>query len=345
MLLLGLDTFGDVTLDADGAPLPQAQVLRHVVDEAVLADRGRPRWRSASASIIALISPSPRRKSCWRRSPRAPPHLLLGSAVTVLSTDDPVRVFQRFSTLNAVSNGRAEVILGRGSFTESFPLFGYDLAQYERAVRREAGALREAADGHAGRRGRDGRARRSRASRVSADRIGPPAHVGRRRRQPGVGRARRAARPAADARHHRRQPARFLPFVDLYRRSLARTRTHAAARSPCTHPATSPTTDEQASEELWPHYRGDDDAHRRRARLAAGLAHAIRSRGRAGWRAVRRIPGDGGGEDRGHGAHARAVALRHEVQQRHAAARSPDAHIELFGTRVASRVHELLGEA
>ena len=53
--------------------------------------------------------------------------MILGSAVTVLSTDDPVRVFQRFSTLNAVSNGRAEVILGRGSFTESYPLFGYDL--------------------------------------------------------------------------------------------------------------------------------------------------------------------------------------------------------------------------
>src|SRR5213076_3346791 len=55
----------------------------------------------------------------------------LGSSVTVLSTDDPVRVFQRFSTLNAVSNGRAEVILGRGSFTESYPLFGYDLSRYD----------------------------------------------------------------------------------------------------------------------------------------------------------------------------------------------------------------------
>ncbi len=55
----------------------------------------------------------------------------LGSAVTVLSSDDPVRVFQRFATLDAASNGRAEVILGRGSFTESFPLFGYPLDQYE----------------------------------------------------------------------------------------------------------------------------------------------------------------------------------------------------------------------
>ncbi len=50
----------------------------------------------------------------------------LGTAVTVLSSDDPVRVYERFATLDAVSNGRAEVILGRGSFIESFPLFGYD---------------------------------------------------------------------------------------------------------------------------------------------------------------------------------------------------------------------------
>src|SRR5690606_29081710 len=56
----------------------------------------------------------------------------LGSAVTVLSSDDPVRVFQRFSTLDAASSGRAEVILGRGSFTESFPLFGYALDQYDK---------------------------------------------------------------------------------------------------------------------------------------------------------------------------------------------------------------------
>ncbi|MBS2085412.1 LLM class flavin-dependent oxidoreductase, partial [Klebsiella pneumoniae] len=57
-------------------------------------------------------------------------NIRLGSAVTVLSSDDPIRVFQRFATVDAVSNGRAEVILGRGSFTESFPLFGFDLRQY-----------------------------------------------------------------------------------------------------------------------------------------------------------------------------------------------------------------------
>ncbi len=58
-------------------------------------------------------------------------NIRLGSAITVLSSDDPVRVYQRFASLDALSRGRAEVVLDRGSFTESFPLFGYDLADYE----------------------------------------------------------------------------------------------------------------------------------------------------------------------------------------------------------------------
>src|SRR5262249_5193964 len=129
-LELGLDTFGDVTAGADGKLLPHAQVLRNVVDEAVLAESlgvdfiGVGEHHRADFSIsapevvLAAIAGRTRR-------------IHLGSAVTVLSSDDPVRVFQRFSTLNAVSNGRAEVILGRGSFIESFPLFGFDLNQYE----------------------------------------------------------------------------------------------------------------------------------------------------------------------------------------------------------------------
>src|SRR6201990_2780703 len=126
----GLDTFGDITNDDRGAPKTQAQVLREVVDEAVLADQvgldafgvGEHHRRdfaiSAPEVVLAAIAGRTRR-------------IRLGSAVTVLSTDDPVRVFQRFSTLDAVSDGRAEVILGRGSFIESFPLFGFDLKQYE----------------------------------------------------------------------------------------------------------------------------------------------------------------------------------------------------------------------
>src|SRR5262245_26275851 len=125
-IALGLDTFGDVTVGADGRLKPQAQVLRAVIDEGILADQvgvdafgvgehHRPDFAiSAPETVLAAIA---------TRTSR----LLLGSAVTVLSTDEPIRVFQRFSTLNALSSGRAEVILGRGSFTESYPLFGYDL--------------------------------------------------------------------------------------------------------------------------------------------------------------------------------------------------------------------------
>src|SRR6187399_2206777 len=127
---LGLDTFGDVTAGPDGQPLSQAQSLRNLVLQGELADQvglafigvgehHRPDFAvSAPEVVLAAIA---------ARTSR----IHLGSAVTVLSTDDPVRVFQRFSTLNAISSGRAEVILGRGSFTESYPLFGYDMAEYD----------------------------------------------------------------------------------------------------------------------------------------------------------------------------------------------------------------------
>src|SRR4029079_5035183 len=127
---LGVDTFGDVTVGADGQSLSQAQTLRNVVEQGVLADQvgldfiglgehHRPDFSISQPEVLLAAIAA--------RSAR----IYLGSAVTVLSTDDPVRVFQRFSTLNAISNGRAEVIVGRGSFTESFPLFGYDMSNYE----------------------------------------------------------------------------------------------------------------------------------------------------------------------------------------------------------------------
>src|SRR5215475_9007480 len=128
-LEFGLDTFGDVTRGVDGKPLAHAQVIRNVVDEAALADElgidfiGLGEHHRAdfaiSAPEVVLAAIAARTKN-----------IRLGSSVTVLSSDDPIRVFQRFSAVNAVSNGRAEVILGRGSFTESFPLFGFDLRQY-----------------------------------------------------------------------------------------------------------------------------------------------------------------------------------------------------------------------
>jgi probable LLM family oxidoreductase len=128
-LELGLDTFGDVTTGPDGAPLPQAQVIRNVVAEAVLADQLGVDFFGVGEhhrADFAVSSPEVLLAAIASRTHR----IQLGSAVTVLSSDDPIRVFQRFSTLDAVSNGRAEVILGRGSFTESFPLFGFELSQY-----------------------------------------------------------------------------------------------------------------------------------------------------------------------------------------------------------------------
>lgn len=127
---LGLDTFGDISLGADGQPKPMDQVIRDVVDQAVLADElgihfiGLGEHHRAD---FAISSPEVILAAIAARTTR----IKLGTAVTVLSSDDPIRVFQRFSTLNALSNGRAEPILGRGSFTESYPLFGYDLRDYD----------------------------------------------------------------------------------------------------------------------------------------------------------------------------------------------------------------------
>src|SRR3954454_13297160 len=127
---LGLDTFGDVTTGSDGKNLHQAQVLRNVVEQGVLADQvgvdvfsvgehHRPDFAvSAPEVVLAAIAARTHR-------------VKLGSAVTVLSSDDPVRVYQRFATLDGISGGRAEAILGRGSFTEASPLSGYAVEDYE----------------------------------------------------------------------------------------------------------------------------------------------------------------------------------------------------------------------
>lgn len=129
-ILLGLNTFGDVGVFPDGHPVPHAQVLRQLLEQAELADEvglhafgvGEHHRQdyAVSAPEVFLAAAAARTK-----------RIRLGSAVSVLSSDDPIRVFQRFSTVDAISNGRAEVMLGRGSFIESFPLFGLDLADYE----------------------------------------------------------------------------------------------------------------------------------------------------------------------------------------------------------------------
>ncbi|MFA7460411.1 MAG: LLM class flavin-dependent oxidoreductase, partial [Trueperaceae bacterium] len=126
----GIDSFGDLPRDDSGNLVSYAEAIRATVEEAVVADQ-------TGIDVIALgehhrrefsiSSPETVLAGIATRTER----IRLASGVTVLSSDDPVRVFQRFATVDALSNGRAEVILGRGSFTESFPLFGYDLADYE----------------------------------------------------------------------------------------------------------------------------------------------------------------------------------------------------------------------
>lgn len=126
----GLDTFGDITRGSDGELLSGAQTIRNVIAQAEMADAvgvdffgvGEHHRREFAVSAPEMVL-----SAIAARTER----LRLGTAVTVLSSDDPVRVYERFATLDAVSNGRAEVVLGRGSFIESFPLFGYDLRDYD----------------------------------------------------------------------------------------------------------------------------------------------------------------------------------------------------------------------
>jgi probable LLM family oxidoreductase len=127
---LGLNSFGELATDADGHVRSDAETVRLLVEEAQLAEsvgldvfsvgeHYRPGHNdSASPVLLAAIA-------------SATEKIALGTSVTVLSTNDPVRLYTEFSTLDAVSNGRAQLILGRASATESFPLFGYDLADYE----------------------------------------------------------------------------------------------------------------------------------------------------------------------------------------------------------------------
>ncbi len=127
---LGLHTFADVSLQRGPGHVGWPERLRNLVEEISLADQvgldvfgvgehHRPDY-AASAPAIILAAAAERTK-----------RIRLTSAVTVLSSDDPVRVFQQFATLDQLSSGRAEIMAGRGSFIESFPLFGYDLGDYD----------------------------------------------------------------------------------------------------------------------------------------------------------------------------------------------------------------------
>ncbi|NLT30127.1 MAG: LLM class flavin-dependent oxidoreductase [Propionibacterium sp.] len=253
----GLDTFGDMTVDADGNRLSYAQVLRNIVEQAVLADRvgidafavgehHRDDFAATAPEIVLAAAAS--------RTER----ILLGTAVTVLSSDDPVRVFERFATLDAVSNGRAEVQLGRGSFTESFPLYGLDLADYEVLFSEKLDLFAHLLD--------EGPVTWQGTIRppLNGVEVYPKTESGRLRTWIGVGgspesvvRAARYGIPMMLA-IIGGSAARFAPFADLYRRAGAELGTGdqpIGVHSPG-HIA---DTDEQAREELYPHFKANRD--------------------------------------------------------------------------------------
>ncbi|WP_295070743.1 LLM class flavin-dependent oxidoreductase [Tabrizicola sp.] len=248
---LGLDTFGDVTVGPDGQPQSMDRVLREVLEQATLADEigidfiglgehHRPDFAiSAPEIVLAAIAGRTRR-------------IKLGTAVTVLSTDDPVRVFQRFSTLNALSNGRAEPILGRGSFTESYPLFGHELQDYDQLFEERlelfAKLLREP------RVTWSGQTRSALKNQPVFPQLGQPMTV-----WVGVG-----GSPESVVRVVRQDlqlmlaiiggdAGRFAPYIDLYHRACAQM--GKPVRPVGVHsPGFVAETDERAQEILWPHY-------------------------------------------------------------------------------------------
>jgi alkanesulfonate monooxygenase SsuD/methylene tetrahydromethanopterin reductase-like flavin-dependent oxidoreductase (luciferase family) len=179
--------------------------------------------------------------------------------VTVLSSDDPIRVYQRFSEVNALSNGRAEVILGRGSFTESFPLFGYELRDYETLFEEKLDLfveiLKEQPVTWSG----------STRPDLNDVRIFPPIEEGRLKAWIGVGgspqsviRAARYGLPLMLA-IIGGDPLRFRPYVDLYHRALTEMGKEILPVGQHS-PGFVAATDAEARELAWPHFR---DMHTR----------------------------------------------------------------------------------
>ncbi|MET0419515.1 MAG: LLM class flavin-dependent oxidoreductase [Actinoplanes sp.] len=252
-LEMGLDTFGDVPEDDSGAPLSHAAAIRQVVDEAVLADElgvdvialgehHRPEYSiSTPETVLAGIA---------ARTSR----IKLASGVTVLSSDDPVRVFQRFATVDAISRGRAEVILGRGSFTESFPLFGYDLSDYDVLFEEKLDLFVRLLDEKpvtwSG---------TTRAALENAD-VFPKTESGRLPTWVGVGGSPQSV--VRTAQHGLPlmlaiiggSPQRFTPYLDLYRRAADQLGTQAYPVG-MHSPGFVADTDEQARELFYPSYK------------------------------------------------------------------------------------------
>jgi probable LLM family oxidoreductase len=249
---LGLDTFGDVTHGAGGVPLPYSDVIRNVVAEAVLADEvgvdaitiGEHHRDDFAVSAPEMVLAGIASKTS---------RIILSSGVTVLSSDDPIRVFQRFATLDALSRGRAEIIVGRGSFTESFPLFGFELGDYqvlfEEKLNLFVELLKESPVNWSG----------SIRKPLVDQEVYPKSHSGAMRTWVGVGGSPESVVRAAGYGLPLMlaiiggEPERFSPYVDLYHRALKQL--EKPSQPIGVHsPGHIAKTDEQAIEEMWPNY-------------------------------------------------------------------------------------------
>jgi probable LLM family oxidoreductase len=256
-LEFGLDTFLPVTVDESGLPISGDQVIRNTVDEAVLAEavgvdsfnigeHYRTEFMDSSGHVVLAAIAS--------RTER----IRLGTSVTVLSTQDPVRLYTQFATLDAVSNGRAQLIVGRGSLTESFPLFGFDLADYEELFKEKLDLLvrllREQPVTWSGKF----------RSALTDQFVSPPIPDGHIPTWVGVGgspqsvvRAARFGLPLMLAVIAGR-PERFAPYVELYERALEQ---HGQPQLPIGLHSLGfvAETDEEALEIQWPYYKEQFD--------------------------------------------------------------------------------------
>jgi len=255
----GLDTFLPLTVDVDeaGEPIGGDQVIRNTVEEAVLAEsvgidsfnigeHYRPEMMdSANHVILAAIASRTER-------------IRLGSAVTVLSTQDPVRLYTDFATLDAVSNGRAQLIVGRGSLTESFPLFGFDLADYEALFEEKLDLLTRLL------RGQPVTWSGNFRSALSSQFVSPPIPEGHIPTWVGVGgspqsviRAARFGLPLMLA-IIGGDPKRFAPYVQLYQRALEQYGQPALAVGVHSLGFVG-QTDDEAMAIQWPYYKEQFD--------------------------------------------------------------------------------------
>lgn len=248
---LGLDTFGDRMAEDDGTKTSYAQTIRNVVEQGVLADEVGVDFFGVGEhhrDDFAVTAPEVVLAAIASRTKR----IKLGTAVTVLSSDDPVRVFERFATLDAVSNGRAEILVGRGSFTESFPLFGYDLKKYNELFEEKLELLAEVL--------KEGAVTWSGTVRapLKDQQVYPKTESGTIRTWVGVGGSPESVVRAASHGFPLvlaiigGAPARFKPFVDLYHQALKELGKPSDLPVAVHSPGFVAETDKEAADILWP---------------------------------------------------------------------------------------------